>query len=221
MKTVVALLNDSRLLFDEARAHDRPVVVGRPDPGSRRSGFRRPVNARRKAGASIDRLAGLSHSQGPPGAWSGPVVLGKDRVACRPRQKRSRRPLSGAPSVDRSHGQLAGTGAADCARRPSAVPRGLARLGRRQARRRGGCRRDGLRALVRGAACRSATTFATARLQPHRHGAAHQPRPRAARGGGDRGGGRGHALAHDARIRPRGRRARRARRPCRALAVRG
>ena len=38
-------------------------------------------------------------------------------------------------------------------------------------------------------------------------------------GGGDRGGGHRHALAHDARIRPRRRRPRRARRPYRALAL--
>ena len=169
---------------------------------------------------SIDRTAGLSHSQGPPGAWTGPVVLGKDRVACRPRQKRSRRPnIPGPPSFRRPHGQLAGPGAADRARRPSARDRGPAQLGRRQARRRGCRRRGGLRALVRGAACRSGAALATARLQSHRHGAAHQSRPRAARGGGHSGGGRGHAFAHDAGVRPLGRRARRARRPYRPLAA--
>lgn len=54
------------LLFDEACVHDRPVVVGRADPGPRRSGFRQPVNAVAEAGASIDPPAWLSHSQGPP-----------------------------------------------------------------------------------------------------------------------------------------------------------
>ena len=191
-----------RGFFHEARAHDRPVILGPAGPGPHRRGCRRPV-----AGASIDRAGALSHSQAPPGTSSGPVVLGKDRVACRPRQRRFRgRSIRGAAAFHRSHGQLAGIGAADCARRPSAGHRGPARLGRGQARRRRGRRRGGLRALVRGQACRSDTALAAARLQPHRHGAAHQPRPRAARRGGDRGGRRGHALADDARVRPLGRR---------------
>ncbi len=53
-----------------------------------------------------------------------------------------------------------------------------------------------------------------ARLQPHRHGAAHQSRPRPARGGSHRSGGRRHARRGRARIRSWRRQARRTRRSC-------
>ena len=62
--------------------------------------------------------------------------------------------------------------------------------------------------------------LATAGVQPHRHGAAHQPRPRAPATGRRRGGRRSPPLRHHPGIRPRHRPPRRARRPHRPAAVR-
>ena len=191
-----------RGFFDEARAHDRPVVLGRAGPGPHRRGCRRPV-----AGASIDRAAALSHSRGPPGTSSGPLSWGKtvsraDRAKGAPEAA----PSAGRPpSIDRM------------ASWPALAPL-IARAGRPlviEALRVWAEAKRGAEEVADEVACarwcearlgRSDTALAAARLQPHRHGAAHQPRPRAARRGGDRGGGRGHALADDARVRPLGRR---------------
>ena len=122
-------------------------------------------------------------------------------------------------SVHRPHGRLAGTGAAESPCRPRAARRDAARLGRGQARHARGRRRGACAAWCEERLAGAARTLAAPRLQSHRHGAAHQSRPRAAGRRGDRGGGDRHALAHDPRIRPGRRRPRRARRPCRALAL--
>ena len=145
---------------------------------------------------------------GPVGELSGQAVCKEDpRVACRPRP---RRPRDSSP-VDRPHGRLAATGAADRAGRPAAGRRGLARLGRGQARRVRGGRRGCLRALVRRSAGGPRAPLAAAGLQSHRHGTAHQPRSRGDGREGNCRGRRSHALADHPGIRPGRRGAGRAR----------
>ena len=199
MKTVdCASAGQGRRFFDEARAHDRPVVLGRAGPGPHRRGRRRPV-----AGASIDRAAGLSHPAGCRAPRPAQLSWGNDpcRVPTAPKALPSLRP----PSIDRM------------ASWPALAPL-IARAGRPlviEALRAWADARRGTPEVADEAACARWCEARLAglvqpsqrpRLQPHRHGAAHQSRPRAAGRGGDRGGGRGHALADDAGIRPRRRR---------------
>ena len=105
--------------------------------------------------------------------------------------------------------------------RPAAGARsgaGRTRRGPRRARRRGRHRACGARSRHRRPGPRAGRAFARSPVQPHRDGAAHQPRARAAAGGRRRGDGRGGPRREQPRIR-RGHRTARGPAPARRAAA--